>query len=120
MRYRVNRSDTTRKPHKYGAVRTEIDGISFASKAEAKRYAELKLLEKACEIQGLELQPAFELVTIDSMSRRQRVGAYVADFRYYVGFQEIVEDVKGVKTPLYNWKKKHFQAQYGITITEVA
>jgi hypothetical protein len=27
--------------------------------------------------------------------------------------------VKGFKTPLYRWKKKHVEAQYGITIREV-
>ena len=29
---------------KYGAIRTTIDGITFASKAEARRYAELQIL----------------------------------------------------------------------------
>lgn len=37
-------------PSKYKAVRTEVDGYKFASKAEARRYAELKLLVKAGEI----------------------------------------------------------------------
>jgi hypothetical protein len=31
----------------------------------------------------------------------------------------VVEDVKGMRTPMYRWKKKHVEAQYGITITEV-
>lgn len=31
----------------------------------------------------------------------------------------VVEDVKGFKTPLYKWKKKHVEAQYGITIREI-
>ena len=29
------------------------------------------------------------------------------------------EDVKGVRSPLYRWKKKHFQAEYGRPIFEV-
>ena len=35
---------------KYHAVPTTIDNIRFASKAEARRYRELRLLEKAGEI----------------------------------------------------------------------
>lgn len=42
---------------KYGAQRTTIDGIAFASKREASRYQELKLMQMAGEIQDLELQP---------------------------------------------------------------
>ncbi|MDD3747626.1 MAG: DUF1064 domain-containing protein, partial [Anaerostipes sp.] len=42
---------------KYGARKTVIDGITFDSKREAKRYQELKLLEQAGEISYLELQP---------------------------------------------------------------
>lgn len=49
------------KRHKFNAQRTTLDGHAFASKAESHRYAELKLLEKAGEIESLELQPAFPL-----------------------------------------------------------
>ena len=35
------------KRSKYGAVSTSVDGIWFASKLEAQRYSELKLMEKA-------------------------------------------------------------------------
>ena len=34
---------------KYGNKPTELDGIKFASKREARRYAELRLLEKAAD-----------------------------------------------------------------------
>ena len=108
------------KRHKYGAVRTTVDGIQFASKAEAKRYGELKLLEKAGEIHDLRLQPRFPLHAI-THSGSERVGDYVADFRYREGPRGIlrIEDVKGMKTALYRWKKKHAEAQYNITITEI-
>ena len=46
------------------------------------------------------------------------IGHYVADFEYLEGDVRIVEDVKGMKTPLYRWKKKHFEAQYGLKIRE--
>ena len=40
---------------------TWLDGIRFSSKAEAKRYAELKLLQKAGEVMGLNVQPPFPI-----------------------------------------------------------
>ena len=106
---------------KYGAVRTTIDGITFASKAEARRYAELLLLARAGEIRGLELQPRFEL-SVFGYGNDTRIGDYVADFQYQRGPKGVlvIEDVKGVKTALYRWKKKHVEAQYNIRITEVA
>jgi hypothetical protein len=115
---------TFQRRHKYGAVRTEVDNIRFSSKAEAKRYGELKLLEKAGLIRGLQTQVAIPLDTFTNTGR-VRVGVYVADFRYQRiipdgGEWELVtEDVKGFRTPLYRWKKKHVEAQYGITITEI-
>lgn len=63
--------------HKYNAQRTVIDGISFASKAEARRFAELKLMVKAGEIRDLELQPKYPLIV-----NGQTVASYTADFRY--------------------------------------
>ena len=105
--------------HKYGAQRTEVDGIVFHSKREAARYQELKLLERAKKVWGLELQPRYRL-TLNGFT----LGHYVGDFRYYEADERgtgrlVVEDVKGVKTPLYRWKRKHMDAQYGIHIREV-
>lgn len=107
--------------HKYKAVPTEVDGIKFASKKEAHRYGELKLLERAGHVRGLTLQ--VPLMLSAGNDKRTSIGKYVADFVYEerVGQDWIhrVEDVKGFKTPLYRWKKKHVEAQYGIEIREV-
>lgn len=118
--------------HKYGAQATTVDGIRFSSKAEARRYGELCLLLRAGQIEALEVQPVFILQApimtgtvrgaLDATAGGLRfVGRYIADFRYYQLEPPswVVEDVKGVKTPLYRWKKKHMEAQYGITITEI-
>lgn len=111
---------------KYGAKRTTVDGITFASKAEARHYAELKLREKAGEIKDLELQPKFPLMVPrrghGGPWDREVVGHYIADFRYREGPTGVlrVVDVKGMKTPVYRLKKKMVEAIYGITITEVA
>ena len=112
-------------PHKYGAKATVVDGIRFASKAEAKRYGELKLLKKAGKVSDLTLQPRFRLSVIGLWGQAVEIGAYVADFRYFhYGEPDapgvlVIEDVKGMKTDMYRWKKKHFEAQYGIRITEI-
>lgn len=97
------------RTHKYDAVRTEVDGIKFASKAEAKRYAELKLLERAKQIANVLLQPSFDLL-VWTGQRAHRIGEYRADFAYNdAAGRRVYEDVKGFKTPLYRWKKKHDQ-----------
>lgn len=107
--------------HKYGAKPTVVDGIRFHSKAEAKRYGELKLLEKAGEIRNLRLQ--VPLVLSAGNAHLTSIGKYVADFVYEARIDQDwchrVEDVKGYKTALYKWKKRHVEAQYGIRITEI-
>jgi len=101
---------------KYHAVRTEVDGIVFDSKKEAARYQELKLLEFTGEIKQLELQPAFELL----VKTGRAVGKYKADFRYLDVHRNkwVVEDVKGMRTPVYRLKKKIVEEVYGIEIVE--
>ena len=105
---------------KYGAVKTTVDNITFASQKEAKRYGDLKLLEKAGEIRHLELQSEFHL-NASHPSQPKFVGKYLADFSYYDTRTNalVIEDVKGFKTPLYRWKRKHVEAQYGIKIIEI-
>lgn len=109
--------------HKYGAIATTVDGIRFASKAEAARYVDLKILEKLGHIKELELQPKYPLYATQGQFTTScfLIGHYLADFRYRQGPTGVlvIEDVKGMRTALYNWKKKHFEAQYGLTITEI-
>jgi dsDNA-binding SOS-regulon protein len=108
--------------HKYGAQRTEVDGVKFSSKAEARRYQELRLLEKAGEVKELELQPKFPLHAPQrGSSQHEKVSTYIADFRYRRGPKGVlvIEDVKGMRTPLYRLKKKWMEVQYGLKITEV-
>jgi len=120
-----HRSDA---PSKYRAKPQVVDGIRFASQKEARRYGELKLLEKIGVIRGLRLQPVFVLCPwMTDHSDIRAIGKYVGDFAFdecdhadgHRGWKGIVEDVKGFKTPLYKWKKKHVEAQYGIQIREI-
>lgn len=117
----MTRLAVTRRRSKYGAVSCVVDGITFASQREARRYRQLKLLERAHKIEGLELQPRFALTV-----KGVKIGEYRADFRYHqcgdvVPFAvvDVVEDAKGVRTPLYRWKRKHLLAEHGIEVIEV-
>lgn len=101
---------------KYKAKRTKVDGITFASKLEAKRYSELKVLENAGIIESLECHPAYELHAPGG----QKIGKYIADFRYRENGAEVIEDTKGFKTDLYRWKKKHVEAEHGIEVREIS
>lgn len=108
---------------KYGAVPTVVDNIRFHSAKEARRYQQLKLLAKAGLIERLELQRVFRLTVGDDPEWPEHgteLGKYIADFTYYdVSTRAfVVEDTKGFRTPLYKWKKKHVEAQYGIQIRE--
>ena len=104
-----------KKKSKYKAVKTKVNGIKFDSKKEARRYKELKILEKADEIKSLELQPRFLLQEKFKYNGKTiRKIEYVADFRYIdEKGNTVVEDVKGMKTEVYKIKKKIFLKIYG-------
>jgi hypothetical protein len=111
------RQQARRAVSKYHARRTTVDGVTFDSAKEAREYVRLKLAERAGVIRAIERQPAFVLHT----PGWQIVGVYRADFRYWDGpaFADChIIDVKGFATPLYRWKKKHAEAEYGIHIEE--
>ena len=107
---------------KYGNQPVEVDGRRFASKREAARYQTLAMALAAGRISDVQTQVPFDLHAPNG----DKIGRYVADFAYRVvapGMaihgQRFVEDAKGVRTPLYRWKKKHVEAEYGIEILEV-
>lgn len=104
---------------KYGNKKTQVDGITFDSKAEAERYKELKRLELIGVIKGLELQKTFRLCKGRWENGKPFSISYRADFVYNLDGDIIVEDVKGFRTEAYQLKKKLMRAVYGIEITEV-
>lgn len=107
--------------NKFGAIRTVVDGVTFDSKSEARRWQELQLLERAGEIQNLSRQVPYDLrAWATKGAKGDVVGRIVIDFEYYDvrAAAWIVEDRKGCVTPLWRWKAKHFKAQYGRTILE--
>ena len=113
---------------KYGnskAKRT-IDGkvIEFDSNREARRYDELRLLQRAGEINGLARQQRYTLIPSQRDKRSgkviERSCDYVADFVYVTKDGElVVEDTKGFKTKDYIIKRKLMLWVHGIRIKEV-
>jgi hypothetical protein len=103
--------------NKYRNQPTEVDGIRFASKREANRYGQLKLLQMGGKIRNLQLQVRFRIAV-----KNQKICDYVADFSYdessVDGWLPVVEDVKGVRTQIYKLKKKLMLAVHGIQIRE--
>lgn len=121
-----------RRANKFGAIKTVVDGITFASKAEARRYSQLKLLERAGEIADLETQPEFLFIVNGTPVKIRSAGfpngrqaKFRADFRYWDtrNNQTVVEDVKGgnaTRTEAYALRKAFVEALFpGIRITEV-
>jgi len=101
---------------KYHAKKTVVDGIIFQSRKEAKRYQELKLMQRAGLISDLRRQVTFELIP---KQQGERAVSYIADFVYSEDGQTVVEDVKGVRTPVYRIKKKLMLWRHGVRIREV-
>jgi len=103
------------KRMKYRNVKTVIDGITFDSKKEANYYGKLKLLLKSGEVIKFDCQ-----VRYDFELNGIKMGFYKADFVIHWKTSGIkVVDVKGMKTPVYQLKKKMMKAFHGIDIFEV-
>lgn len=98
---------------KYNNKKTQVDMYLFDSAKEAKRYRELVLLERAGEIQNLELQPRFLLQEgFKKNNKTWRKLEYVADFKYIENGKTVVEDVKGFETKEFKIKRKIFEYKY--------
>lgn len=99
--------------NKYRNVKTTLYGITFDSKREASRYADLRLLQQGGAISDLRTQVPYDL-TVNGV----KVCKYIADFVYMRGDEQVVEDSKGMKTAVYNLKKKLMKAVHGIVVEE--
>lgn len=103
------------KKHKYNAEPTMYDGIRFDSRAECRRYQQLLYLQQSGEIRGVQLQPSYELVPAftDSAGIKRRGIVYRGDFSYRDQYGRlVVEDVKGMITPVFRLKQKLFLWKY--------
>jgi len=99
--------------NKYHNKKTTVDGIEFASIKEAKRYQELKWLEKAGMITQLTLQETWILIPpFEKNGKKYRAIFYQSDFSYTENGKRIVEDTKGFETAVFKLKKKMFEYEY--------
>jgi hypothetical protein len=125
--------------NKYGNKKVVIDGEVFDSKREAKRYQELKLLERCGAIKDLKRQVVFELIPVQrekstkvyKKGRKkgqpiegkiiEKAVSYIADFVYIDNAtgKKVVEDSKGYHTKDYILKRKMLLYFHGIKIQEV-
>lgn len=105
---------------KFNSKKVKVNGITFDSKKEAKRYTYLIEKQQNGEIHDLNVHVKFELIPkLD----KERACNYYADFTYLNKNNElIVEDVKGSKrtiTDVYKIKRKLMLYKYGIKVKEI-
>ena len=121
MRQRIN-------TNKYHARKWELDGLTFDSHKEARRWQELRFLSRAGIIKDVRRQVEFELIPAqkdESGKVIERAVKYVADFVYKETRDGkeyfVVEDVKSeaTKTREYIIKRKLMLYMCGIRIKEV-
>jgi hypothetical protein len=119
-REEYNRLAGRRSGNKYNARKTIIDGITFDSQAEGRRYGELKYQLQAGQIEYLQVHPLYALEV-----NGVKIADYEADFRYCQRtppFGWVVEDVKSKPTitAAFRLKQKLMKAIYGIEVEIVA
>lgn len=125
--------------NKYGNKKVVIDGEVFDSKREARRYQELKLLERCGAISDLRRQVTYELIPVQrekstrvyTKGRKkgqpiegkiiEKAVTYTADFTYIDSDTGtvVVEDAKGMRTRDYILRRKMMLYIHGIKIQEV-
>lgn len=121
---------------KYKAKKVVVNGITFDSSKEAKRYKALYEMEQGGEISDLQMQVKYVLIPAqrepDKIGPRggvkkgkviERECAYFADFVYIKDGSKVVEDIKGYKRggayALFTLKRKLMLHIYGIRVKEV-
>ena len=129
------------RANKYYAEKVTIDGETFDSRKEARRWQELQLLLRAGKIYDLRRQVKFELIPaqFESYPRYGKKGQrikdgqtcveqacnYYADFVYLEDGHVVVEDVKGYRDPRsaayakFVIKRKLMLERFGVRVREV-
>ncbi len=93
---------------KYNSVKTRVDGILFDSKLEARRYGELKLLQRSGHIRYFLMQVPFRL--------EEKI-TYRCDFMVVHNDGTVeYEDTKGAETKEFKLKLKLLLKRYPITL----
>jgi hypothetical protein len=113
-----------KKPPKYNARKTTVDGITFDSAKEARRWHELLLLERAGAIESLERQVPLILckgVKLPGEARARPPLRLIVDFKYYDRQAERwrFEDTKGLETQASRIKRHLALALHSIPVEAV-
>ena len=107
------------KQRKYRNVRATIDGITFDSRAEAHRWGELTLLQRAGHISDLKRQVGFTLAPAVRLGTRMKPALkLIVDFQYldeHTG-KLVLEDTKGVVTEAWRIKVHLLKDKYGMEV----
>lgn len=101
-------------PSKYRAKSVVVGGLFFPSQKEARRWAELQLMERAGLISNLRRQVRHTL-SVNGV----KICVYVSDHEYTENGEHVTEDVKGMITPEYKLKRAMMWAIHGIKIREI-
>lgn len=101
-----------------GAISQVTADGRFASKAELRRWEELKILQMAGQISNLRRQVPYRLVWPENGFL---IETYIADHVYTDAStgREVIEDVKGFQTENYKRKRRWMKGVFGIEIFEV-
>lgn len=126
--------------NKYHAKKARTaDGLVHDSRKEARRWAELQLLERAGGISNLRRQVKYVLIPKqeetfarygvngkrlkDGTRTLEKECSYIADFVYTKDGEEVVEDVKGYKQggayDVFTIKRKLMLHVHGIKVREI-
>jgi hypothetical protein len=104
---------------KYRNIKTVVDGKTFDSKAEAARWFELKLLERAGKISDLRRQVPIVLappVKFEGEARARPALRLIVDFAYVENGRKVLEDVKGIATTAFKIKRHILKASLGLDV----
>lgn len=104
---------------KYRNVPTQFQGQKYDSKAELRRHGELQLLERAGVISDLKRQVPYELapsVKLYGATRAQPALRYVVDFQYVERGALVLEDTKGIETPMSKTKRHLMKHIHGLDV----
>lgn len=125
--------------NKYKNRKITINGTTYDSEKEHKRYCELSLLQRAGAITDLQRQVKFLLIPAqyetyerygkkgkrlkDGKRLLEREVSYIADFVYYENGKKVVEDTKGYKKgtayDLFTIKRKLMLSVHSIRMREI-
>jgi hypothetical protein len=118
--------------NKYHSKKITVNGNTFDSQKEYRRFCELSLLLRAGAITELKRQVEFELIPTqrepDTVGVRggikpgkviEHAVKYVADFVYKENGKLVVEDTKGFRTKDYIIKRKLMLWVHKIRIKEI-